>query len=67
MSETTTTTSSNIVRNVVDSIKDSDSLLQGLLAYFTNLEPIHYITFTINLLNPDLWQANHQSSKCTHC
>ena len=50
MSETTTTTSSNIVRNVVDSIKDSDSLLQGLLAYFTNLEPIHYITFTINLL-----------------
>ena len=50
MSETATTASSNIVRNVVDSIKDSDSLLQGLLAYFTNLEPIHYITFTINLL-----------------
>ena len=50
MEETNTTASTNIVRNVVDSIKDSDSLLEGLLGYFTTLEPIHYVTFTINLL-----------------
>ena len=35
MEETNTTASTNIVRNVVDSIKNSDSLLEGLLAYFT--------------------------------
>ena len=44
MEETNTTASTNIVRNVVDSIKDSDSLLEGLLAYFTNLDSIHYLS-----------------------
>ena len=50
MEETNTTASTNLVRNVVDSIKESGGLLEGLLAYFTTLESIHYITFTINLL-----------------
>ena len=50
MEETNTTASTNLVRNVVDSIKESGGLLEGLLAYFTNLEPIHYVTFTITLL-----------------
>ena len=50
MNETISLTSTNAVGNIVDSIKDSDSLLEGLLTYFTNLEPIDHITFTINLL-----------------
>ena len=50
MNETNTVTSTNTVGNIVDSIKDSGSLFEGLLTYFTNLEAIHYITFTINLL-----------------
>ena len=49
MNETNSLTSTNAV-GIVDSIKDSDSLLEGLLTYFTNLEPIDHITFTINLL-----------------
>jgi len=48
MNETNSITSTNTVGNVVDSIKDSG--LEGLLTYFTTLEPIHYITFIINLL-----------------
>ena len=50
MNETNSITSTNIVGNVVDSIKDSDSLLEGLLTYFTTLDSVHYITFVINLL-----------------
>jgi small-conductance mechanosensitive channel len=50
MNETNSLTSTNAVGNIVDSIKDSDSLFEGLLTYFTNLEPIDHITFTINLL-----------------
>ena len=50
MNETNSVTSTNAVGNIVDSIKDSDSLFEGLLTYFTNLEPIDHITFTINLL-----------------
>ena len=48
MNETNTVTPANTGGNVVDSIKDSG--FEGLLSYFTDLEPIHYITFTINLL-----------------
>ena len=48
MNETNSITSTNTVGNVVDSIKDSG--LEGLLTYFTTLEPIHYVTFVINLL-----------------
>ena len=48
MNETNSVTSTNVVGNIVDSIKDSDSLFEGLLTYFTNLEPIDHITFTIN-------------------
>ena len=48
MNETNSITSTNTVGNVVDSIKDSG--LEGLLTYFPPLEPIHYITFIINLL-----------------
>ena len=48
MNETNTVTPANTGGNVVDSIKDSG--FEGLLTYFTDLEPIHYITFTINLL-----------------
>jgi len=50
MNETNSVTSTNAVGNIVDSIKDSDSLFEGLLTYLTNLEPIDHITFTINLL-----------------
>ncbi|MBV58299.1 MAG: hypothetical protein CMO58_01555, partial [Verrucomicrobiales bacterium] len=50
MNETNRITSTNVVGNVVDSIKDSDSLLEGLLTYFTTLDSVHYITFVINLL-----------------
>ena len=50
MNETNSITSTNVVGNVVDSIKDSDSLLEGLLTYFTTLDSVHYITFVINLL-----------------
>ena len=50
MNETNSVTSTNAVGNIVDSIKGSDSLFEGLLTYFTNLEPIDHITFTINLL-----------------
>jgi len=45
---TNSITSTNAVGNVVDSFRDLG--FGGLLTYFTNLEPIHYITFTINLL-----------------
>ena len=50
MNETNSITRTNVVGNVVDSIKDSDSLLEGLLTYFTTLDSVHYITFVINLL-----------------
>ena len=50
MNETNSINSTNVVGNVVDSIKDSDSLLEGLLTYFTTLDSVHYITFVINLL-----------------
>jgi len=50
MNETNSVTSTNAVGNIVDSIKGSDSLFEGLLTYFANLEPIDHITFTINLL-----------------
>ena len=48
MNKTNNITSTNAVGNVVDSFRDLG--FEGLLTYFTNLEPIHYITFTINLL-----------------
>jgi len=48
MDKTNSITSTNAVGNVVDSFRDLG--FEGLLTYFTNLEPIHYITFTINLL-----------------
>jgi small-conductance mechanosensitive channel len=50
MNETNSVTSTNAVENIVDSIKESDSLFEGLLTYFTNLEAIDHITFTLNLL-----------------
>ncbi len=50
MNETNSVTSTNAVGNIVDSIKGSDSLFEGLLTYFTNLEAIDHITFSINLL-----------------
>ena len=50
MNETNSVTSTNAVGNIVDSIKGSDSIFEGLLTYFSNLEPIDHITFTINLL-----------------
>ena len=48
MNETNSITSTNVVGNVVDSIKDSG--ISGLLDYFTTLDSVHYITFVINLL-----------------
>ena len=48
MNETNSITSPNAVGNVVDSFRDLG--FEWLLTYFTNLEPIHYITFIINLL-----------------
>ena len=48
MNKTNSITSTNAVGNVVDSFRDLG--FEGLLTYFTNLEPIHYITFIINLL-----------------
>ena len=39
MNETNTVTPANTGGNVVDSIKDSG--FEGLLTYFTDLEPIH--------------------------
>ena len=48
MNETNSITSTNVVGNVVDSIKDSG--ISGLLDYFTTLDSVNYITFVINLL-----------------
>jgi hypothetical protein len=48
MNKTNSITSTNAVSNVADSFKDLG--LEWLLDYFTILESIDYITFTINLL-----------------
>ena len=48
MNKTNSIISTNAVSNVADSFKDLG--LEWLLDYFTILEPIDYITFTINLL-----------------
>ncbi len=48
MNQTNSITPTNVVGNVVDSIKDSG--ISGLLDYFTTLNSVHYVTFIINLL-----------------
>ena len=40
MNETNSVTSTNTVGSIVEQIKHSDSLLEGLLTYFTNLNII---------------------------